>query len=496
MNHKRVLGLTIALEAGILLGACGQSGPTSTPVLPTDTPTGTPTHTPSYTPTATPTDTPTTTPTPTPTFTPTATPTDTPTHTPTPTPPPTFTPSPTPTSTPIPGIGTPLVVRGIQLRLTSARQQESYESVAQTFRPMNPQDILLIVEGKVVSGELEGVRDWKEVWLLDENGRKDVPGITISGTIDGEPNKVIWLFAVAKTSRSFTLHLPDGHTVNLAPLLGGETGTAPSPLPGAGLPPPLEPFVCPAPHVDDFSSAAGFGAGEAGFAQWGVIAGEYHLVMRQADSWLWRSDGTKVSDAIFEVDVRQAAAGSGAYGLVFGADSLADGQQFHAFVLSSDGHYGLFRHTRAGEWVEVEEFTHSPFLYTGSESNHLMIVRSGPLIGLYANGIPLTAAIYDPTYAGMRYAGLVAWSNETAGLEARFDEFTVCPLSQPYPLPVSPFAGETLRWSVNQPVVLHWTWSATTGSLAQSFADLSDTTVIVDGQEFTGLREYWSAPAP
>jgi hypothetical protein len=314
------------------------------------------------------------------------------------------------------------------------------------------------------------------------------------------------------TAASGTLEMTlvvQGGMCSIGPLdwtaTAGSAGTAPTtstPLPGqtipavGSLPPPLEPFACPAQRLNDFSSSGGFGTGSADWAQWGVGSGEYSIAMKQPDSWGWQSDGVKVADAVIEVDVRLAAKGPGTYGLVFGADSLDNGQRLYAFVIDPNGYFGLFRHTQAGDWIELTPFTYSWTLFQGGRTNHLQVVRSGPLIGLYANGIPLITAIYDAAYTGARYAGLVAWSNETPGLEARFDNYRVCTLAEPYPLPVHPFAQKRVRWPAGQPAVLHWAWFTATAPLAQSFADLTEMVLIIDGQTFAGLGEYWSAPEP
>jgi hypothetical protein len=268
-------------------------------------------------------------------------------------------------------------------------------------------------------------------------------------------------------------------------------------MPRAALPEPLATFACPSPRVNDFTSLGGFGTGNVSWGSWGVSSGEYYFALKQPESWGWVSDGVKTADAIFEVDARQAAEGPGVYGLAFGGNNLTDGQQVHLFVIDKYGQYSLVRHTQAGDWVQVQPFTYSFLLSQEGQTNHLRVVRSGPLIALYANGFPLAlTAIYDPNYPGARYAGFGVWSNEAGGLEARFDNYTVCPLTEPYPMPVNPFAETTVRWPAGQPAVLSWAWFATTGELASAFAGLSDISLTVDGQTFAGLGEYWGAPSP
>lgn len=278
----------------------------------------------------------------------------------------------------------------------------------------------------------------------------------------------------------------------------GGTALSPSGAEARGLPPPLQPLECPNPRVHTFAIGDdhAFETGSADWAEWGAVSGEYRFLMKQTNSWGWKSEGIQEGDALFAVDVRRAAAGSGAYGLVFGANSLDNGQQFYAFLINPAGYWGLYRHTESGDWIELNPFTFSPLLRSGDGTNHLSIVRSGPLIAVFANGLPLAGSFSDAAFTGAGYAGLIAWSNETSGLEARFDNYSVCALTAPYPMPVYPFGHQTMRWPADQPVALNASWLARTRDLAQAYADLAVTTLIVDGQHFTGLGEYWEAPAP
>lgn len=148
----------------------------------------------------------------------------TPTATPTPVPP-TFTatpvpPTPTKTPTPIRGIDIPLSVQGVELQISSVTQQDTYQtSAGQTFEPVAANDVFLIVESAVLSGDVEGILDWS-VSITDDKGRETTPGLSTTTRSDsGRGNSVTWLFVVARTWRFFTLHLPDRQTINLDPLL-------------------------------------------------------------------------------------------------------------------------------------------------------------------------------------------------------------------------------------------------------------------------------------
>jgi hypothetical protein len=118
---------------------------------------------------------------------------------------------------PEPG-GGPISVEGITLTIISVTQPESYvdEFDNSRYRP-GPGDALLVVEG-VIDGPVDPVQDW-EVSAADETGRVETPGITVTTSAPGAQGEVTWVFGVSATSSLFTLSLPGGQTVDLAPLL-------------------------------------------------------------------------------------------------------------------------------------------------------------------------------------------------------------------------------------------------------------------------------------
>jgi hypothetical protein len=128
--------------------------------------------------------------------------------------------TPTATPTPIRGIDIPLSVQGIELQISSVTQQDTYQtSAGQTFEPVAANDVFLIVESAVLSGDVEGILDWC-VSITDDKGRETTPGLSTTTRSDsGRGNSVTWLFVVTRASRLFTLHLPDEQTISLDPLL-------------------------------------------------------------------------------------------------------------------------------------------------------------------------------------------------------------------------------------------------------------------------------------
>ena len=120
----------------------------------------------------------------------------------------------------VPGIDSPLTVGDVELQITSATKQESYSvSFDQKLEPGEKGDLILAVEAAVISGhaDMDVVRGWG-VSVEDEDGREDTPGMTQTGTMNGE-EKIVWVFAVLADSQSHTINLPEGKKVPLDSLL-------------------------------------------------------------------------------------------------------------------------------------------------------------------------------------------------------------------------------------------------------------------------------------
>jgi hypothetical protein len=78
------------------------------------------------------------------------------------------------------------------------------------------QTVLTIEVNVPASASVEAVSNMG-VWVTDEKGVRSEMGAALSHE---QPKlQVVWLFAVAKTAKSFLLYFPSGETVDLAPLL-------------------------------------------------------------------------------------------------------------------------------------------------------------------------------------------------------------------------------------------------------------------------------------
>ncbi len=254
--------------------------------------------------------------------------------------------------------------------------------------------------------------------------------------------------------------------------------------------PPAGPFQCERPRLNDLSSSGRFNTGSEDYGAWGTSEGEYYLEMKKDGSWLWRSDGLADENAVYEVDVRQSQPGPGAFGLVFGCPNLDAGDSFYNLMLNDQGEYALFL-TVDHDRRALIDFHSTDRLFPPDQVNHIRVARSGDMIGLYVNGMPLASAIQDATFTGKTYAGFIAWSNEKAGLKASYDNYSVCQLDKPLGMPLFVSKDVQRDWPENQPVDLIYLWETKTSEQASQFAALLETNLVIDGVTYTGLQEYW-----
>lgn len=128
-----------------------------------------------------------------------------------------------PTSSPVasPSAGPQLVaVGGYDLRVMTVTFQDSWDSGFDTvYEPTGAGNTFLVVAGRIEGDvDLERVQAWKVV-LSGQAGRRIEPFVTSTSWAEGKDGKVEWVFVVREGSSGFTLVLPGGHEVDLAPVL-------------------------------------------------------------------------------------------------------------------------------------------------------------------------------------------------------------------------------------------------------------------------------------
>ena len=160
---------------------------------------------------------------------------------------PTPAPSPSPTSAPIPGIDTPITIDGVQLLLVEAGFHETYTLIIQELKPNSPDDQLLVVKTRAISGDPAVSDAWLqqgEVFIVDANGQTYTDAAGASGTIMGEENVMVWAFSVSRQAQGLVLKLPAGNQIPLAQTLSGEAQAAPG---AAGVQPTTASEPAPTP---------------------------------------------------------------------------------------------------------------------------------------------------------------------------------------------------------------------------------------------------------
>jgi len=121
------------------------------------------------------------------------------------------------------------------------------------------------------------------------------------------------------------------------------------------------------------------------------------------------------------------------YGLVI--ESNPSSSSYYAFQVRSDGQFSLSKRLNDIDVILVP-WTASSFVYTGTMTNHLQVVRQNFLIRASVNGYKVTER-EDGDISGALRVGLIAATEDAANVDARFDNFgvyTVKPTGQ-YLLP-------------------------------------------------------------
>ena len=123
--------------------------------------------------------------------------------------------------------------------------------------------------------------------------------------------------------------------------------------------------------------------------------------------------------------MRNQAEIDGTSGILFGL--APDWSQFYSFeIYPTYSAYGIYRHGENGWSIYAEGYSDNIRPYPAS--NNLKIERRGGQIWAYVNE-QLMNVINETYYTSSGYLGLLASSIGEANYDARFDNFTVYPIS-------------------------------------------------------------------
>jgi predicted GH43/DUF377 family glycosyl hydrolase len=154
--------------------------------------------------------------------------------------------------------------------------------------------------------------------------------------------------------------------------------------------------------------------------------GEYQMLVKQADAYLWSTPGVEMANGMIVVHMRFAGPGDGADngGIMFG-QSQQENEDFYRFTVQRDGHYCIQRHETSSGWITLSCGA-APGYLPYPATNELKVVRDGSAITAYLNG-QFVATVYDNNYQGSLRVGLSA-GTAAGGADLRFDDYGVYPL--------------------------------------------------------------------
>lgn len=136
----------------------------------------------------------------------------------------------------------------------------------------------------------------------------------------------------------------------------------------------------------------------------------------------WSTTGQNYSNVEIEVVAeKKGGPDNNTFGLIC---RYADAENYYAFLVSSDGYYGIIR-VLDGEYklLSSDNLELSPAINTGQSSNHLRADCLGSQLVFYVND-QFLATVQDSQISQGKTGVIVGTYNEP-GVEIHFDDFTV-----------------------------------------------------------------------
>jgi hypothetical protein len=174
--------------------------------------------------------------------------------------------------------------------------------------------------------------------------------------------------------------------------------------------------------LDDFSNpSSGWNRAETSSGLSDYADGVYRIMVREAFIDVWSMPGLSLEDVRIEVDAFKVG---GERNNRFGIICRANGVNYYAFMVSSDGYYGIgkvrgLEHTLIG----IQAMQPSEAINQGAALNHLRADCTGENLTLYVNDQLVQQARDGEFVSGD--VGLIAGTYDTVGVEIFFDNFLV-----------------------------------------------------------------------
>ena len=147
----------------------------------------------------------------------------------------------------------------------------------------------------------------------------------------------------------------------------------------------------------------------------------YRIFVNSTDLDIWAKPGLNFIDARIEVDAYKV---DGERNNRFGILCRVDGTNFYAFLISSDGYYGIGKvKDQVFTLLGMDTLQPSPAIRIGSDLNHLRADCIGSQLTFYVNNQKIAEA--DDSEFKSGDVGLMAGTYDTPGTDIRFDNFAV-----------------------------------------------------------------------
>ncbi len=150
--------------------------------------------------------------------------------------------------------------------------------------------------------------------------------------------------------------------------------------------------------------------------------GVYRILVNVPDMDIWARPNLNFNDVRIEVDsLKVGGDRNNRYGVIC---RLSNGNNFYAFMISSDGYYGIGKvKGDSYQLIGMDALQPSEAINQGSVANHIRADCAKDRLALYVNGKKL-AEVQDTEFASGD-VGLIAGTYTTAGTDIRFSNFRV-----------------------------------------------------------------------
>lgn len=178
--------------------------------------------------------------------------------------------------------------------------------------------------------------------------------------------------------------------------------------------------------IDDFSDpASGWYSNGGPETQAQYVEGGYLLGHNQPNSVVWALPGRLVTDTRIQATAtRVGGDDDNFFGLLCRVQGTGQSGDFYAFIISSDGHFGIAKKSGPSlSLIGQEMMMRHPAIRLGNEPNVITAICSGSRLALYVNG-EFVAETSDEQYT-LGQVGLMAGTFELGGTQILFDDFTV-----------------------------------------------------------------------